>query len=145
MPDSEPHSIFVTAMDSNPLAPRADLLIQSYQDDFLYGLTVISRLTNGTVFVCKAPNVPVPTDGNPQVTVAEFSGPHPSGLVGTHIHFLDPVSATKTVWYLHYQDIIAIGKLFTTGRLWTERTIALAGPLVEKPRLLRTRPWRKYR
>lgn len=139
VPDSEPHSIFVTAMDSNPLAPKADLIIQSYQDDFLHGLTVISRLTSGTVFVCKSPNVPVPTDGNSQVTVAEFSGPHPSGLVGTHIHFLDPVSATKTVWYLHYQDIIAIGKLFTTGRLWTERTIALAGPLVEKPRLLRTR------
>jgi Na+-transporting NADH:ubiquinone oxidoreductase subunit A len=71
--------------------------------------------------------------------VAEFEGPHPAGLVGTHIHFLDPVSATKMVWHLNYQDVIAIGKLFTTGKLWTERIISLSGPLVSRPRLIRTR------
>jgi Na+-transporting NADH:ubiquinone oxidoreductase subunit A len=138
-PDSTPHSIFVTAMDSNPLAARADMVVNLHGEDFVNGLTVLSRLTEGKVFVCKYPGKTVPTNGLPQVTVAEFSGPHPSGLVGTHIHFLDPVSATKTVWCLHYQDVIAIGKLFTTGRLWTERIIPLAGPLVHRPRLIRTR------
>ena len=139
LPDSTPHSIFVTAMDSNPLAPRADLIINYHPEDFANGLTVVSRLTSGKVFVCKSPGSSVPTNGTAQVFVAEFAGPHPAGLVGTHIHFLDPVAATKTVWHLHCQDVIAIGKLFLTGRLWTERTISLAGPLVNKPRLLRTR------
>jgi Na+-transporting NADH:ubiquinone oxidoreductase subunit A len=60
-------------------------------------------------------------------------------LVGTHIHFLDPVGASKTVWHLGYQDVIAIGKLFTTGKIWTERIVALGGPLLRDPRLLRTR------
>ncbi|MEG2042667.1 MAG: NADH:ubiquinone reductase (Na(+)-transporting) subunit A, partial [Hafnia sp.] len=68
-----------------------------------------------------------------------FTGPHPAGLVGTHIHFLEPVSLTKTVWHMGYQDVIAVGKLFTTGELNTDRVIALAGPQVEKPLLLRTR------
>ncbi|WP_068809424.1 NADH:ubiquinone reductase (Na(+)-transporting) subunit A, partial [Thauera phenolivorans] len=68
-----------------------------------------------------------------------FAGPHPAGLAGTHIHFLDPVGAHKSVWYLGYQDVVAFGKLFSTGRLWTERVIALAGPAVERPRLVRTR------
>lgn len=49
------------------------------------------------------------------------------------------MGAGKSVWNLNYQDVIAIGKLFTTGQLWTERVIALAGPVVEKPRLVRTR------
>ena len=71
---------------------------------------------------------------------AEFSGPHPAGLVGTHIHFLDPVSVKKTVWHIGYQDTMAIGRLFSTGRLSTERVIALGGPMVEESsRLLRTR------
>jgi len=34
---------------------------------------------------------------------------------------------------------MAIGRLFTTGRLPTERLIALGGPMVKNPRLLRTR------
>ena len=68
----------------------------------------------------------------------EFGGPHPSGLSGTHIHFIEPVGANKTVWTINYQDVIAIGHLFATGRLNTERVVALCGPQVNKPRLLRT-------
>lgn len=79
------------------------------------------------------------SDNHPQVSYSEFAGPHPAGLVGTHIHFLEPVSLNKKVWHLNYQDVIAIGKLFTTGYLYTDRVIALAGPQVEKPRLVKTR------
>ena len=68
----------------------------------------------------------------------EFGGPHPAGLSGTHIHFIEPVGANKTVWTINYQDVIAIGRLFVTGRLNTERVVALGGPQVNKPRLLRT-------
>ena len=64
-----------------------------------------------------------------------FEGPHPAGIPGTHIHFIDPVSANKTVWHLNCQDVIAIGKLFTTGKIWTERIISLAGPAIKNPRL----------
>ncbi|MGB5492137.1 MAG: hypothetical protein WBM76_15030, partial [Woeseiaceae bacterium] len=70
---------------------------------------------------------------------AEFAGPHPSGLVGTHIHLLDPVSENKVVWHIRSQDVIAIGELFATGRLPVERVIALTGPKVLKPRLISTR------
>jgi Na+-transporting NADH:ubiquinone oxidoreductase subunit A len=68
-----------------------------------------------------------------------FAGPHPAGLPGTHIHFLDPVSENKTVWFVGYQDVIAFGTLFRTGRINVDRVISLAGPVVEKPRLVRTR------
>ena len=138
-PDAEPHSIFVTAMDSNPLAARADVVINAHGPDFLRGLTAIARLTSGKVYVCKYSNADIPTSDIASVEVAEFAGPHPAGLPGTHIHFLDPVSARKTVWHLNYQEVIVIGKLFTTGRLWVERLIALGGPAVLRPRLLRTR------
>jgi Na+-transporting NADH:ubiquinone oxidoreductase subunit A len=91
------------------------------------------------VYVCKAPGTELPVPEGGQFRVAAFEGPHPAGLPGTHIHFLDPVGAHKTVWHLNYQEVIAIGKLMTTGRLWTERVISLAGPPVARPRLLRTR------
>lgn len=138
-PDFTPAAIFVTAMDSNPLAARAELIVNAHQAAFANGLTVISHLTDGKVYVCQAPRAQLPTGGRGNLLAVEFAGPHPAGLVGTHIHFLDPVSASKTVWHLNFQDVIAIGKLFTTGRLWVDRIVSLAGPPVKRPRLITTR------
>lgn len=139
VPDSTPSSIFVTAIDSNPLAADPVVIIKERQEDFVNGLEVIAKLTQGKVYVCKASGADIATGSNDAVVTAEFSGPHPAGLPGTHIHFLDPVHADKIVWHLDYQAVMAIGALFITGKLNTERVIALAGPTVKKPRLLRTR------
>ncbi|MBD5771580.1 Na(+)-translocating NADH-quinone reductase subunit A [Marinomonas colpomeniae] len=133
---SVPNSIFVTAMDTSPLAASPEVILADQAEAFADGLTVLTRLTEGKVFVCKAPGAKIPTTSD--VTVEEFSGVHPAGLAGTHIHFLDPVSDKKTVWSVNYQDVVAIGKLFVTGELNTDRVIALAGPQVKKPRLIRT-------
>ncbi|SIS76418.1 Na(+)-translocating NADH-quinone reductase subunit A [Neptunomonas antarctica] len=134
---SQPVSIFVTAMDTNPLAANPELFINEYSEDFANGLTVLTKLTDKAVYLCKAPGAKVPSvDG---VTVEEFEGPHPAGNAGTHIHFLDPVSRTKTVWTIGYQDVVAFGKLFTEGRLFVERFISIAGPNVNKSSILRTR------
>jgi len=137
--DSTPAAIFVTAMDTNPLAPDAELVINREAEAFADGLKVIAALADVPVHLCKAPGTKIPECDAPNLKVQEFGGPHPAGLAGTHIHFLEPVSANRIVWSINYQCVIAIGKLFTTGKLWTERVISLAGPLVEKPRLLLTR------
>ena len=134
--DTVPASIFVTAMDTHPLAADPALIIAEQADAFKAGLQVLKRLTEGKLFVCKAPGANIPTAGIE--TTEEFSGPHPAGLAGTHIHKLDAASVVKTVWSIGYQDVIAIGQLFTTGSLNCERVISLAGPQVTKPRLVRT-------
>lgn len=138
-PSSVPAAIFVTAIDTNPLAADPQPIIRAHREMFDAGLTVLSRLTDGKVHVCQAGGGKLGGHPAGQVTFNEFAGPHPAGLVGTHIHFLEPVSLQKSVWHLNYQDVIAIGKLFVEGELWTERVIALAGPQVKKPRLVRTR------
>ncbi len=135
--DAVPSSIFVTAIDTHPLAADPALVIAEQAEAFEQGLKVLSRLAR--VFLCKAPGAALPGENLSQVKTESFSGPHPAGLASTHIHFLDPVSANKTVWSIGYQDVIAVGKLFTTGQLSVERVVALGGPVVEQPRLLRTR------
>ncbi|MDR2365152.1 MAG: Na(+)-translocating NADH-quinone reductase subunit A [Zoogloeaceae bacterium] len=135
--DATPASIFVTAMDTHPLAANPALVIAEYADDFIRGLTVLTRLAR--VFLCAGEEGEIPGGDLPGVTLERFSGPHPAGLPGTHIHFLDPVDAHKTVWQIGCQDVIAIGKLFATGQLWVERVVSLAGPVVKNPRLLRAR------
>lgn len=138
-PNSVPHSIFVSAIDTNPHAPNPEVVLGEYEFPFIHGLQVIRHLTDGDVFLCKRPGERVPGSDLKFPKVVDFAGPHPAGLAGTHIHFLDPVSLRKTVWWLNYQDVIAIGILFTTGKLWHERIVSLAGPIVDRPRLIRTR------
>jgi Na+-transporting NADH:ubiquinone oxidoreductase subunit A len=135
--DAKPVSIFVTAMDSNPLAADAELIINSNQQAFTDGLALLAQLTDGKVYVCKGATS-LPKSKLANVEEKLFSGVHPAGLAGTHIHFVDPVSATKQVWSINYQDVIAFGMLFTSGELYTNKVISLAGPAVKKPRLLRT-------
>lgn len=138
VPGTVPAAIFVTAMDTNPLCADPQPLILAQRQAFDAGLTLLTRLTEGKVHVCQASGGKLGGHPQGQVTFNTFAGPHPAGLVGTHIHFLEAVSLTKQVWHLNYQDVIAIGKLFTTGQLCTERVIALGGPQMRHPRLVRT-------
>lgn len=138
VPGTEPAAVFVTAIDTNPLSVDPQPVILAQRKAFDAGLTVLTRLTSGKVHVCQASGGKLGGHSHGQVTFNEFAGPHPAGLVGTHIHFLEPVSLTKQVWHLNYQDVIAIGKLFTTGELCAERVIALGGPQAVNPRLVRT-------
>jgi Na+-transporting NADH:ubiquinone oxidoreductase subunit A len=135
--DSHPSSIFVTAIDTRPLAADPSVIIKERANDFTNGLSVISKLTAGKTYLCKAMGADVAA--NSAVQVAEFSGPHPAGLPSTHIHLIDPVNINKFVWHIDYQAVIAIGALFTTGKLNVERVVSLAGPTVKNPRLVRTR------
>ncbi len=134
-----PHSLFVTAMDTNPLAPDIDKVLEGKEKHFRNGLIVLSKLTDGKIFLCKRPGANIPSVDLEPLVVEEFAGPHPAGLAGTHIHFLDPVHRGKRVWYINAQDAAAVGQLFTSGKVPVERVVSLAGPAVKKPRLLKTR------
>ena len=135
---TSPHSIFVTAMDTNPLAADPLVVINEFAEAFTAGLDGVAKLTEGRVFVCHEAGKSVPVGTDSKLTPSEFGGIHPAGLAGTHIHHLDPVHAKKQVWSIGYQDVIAIGHLLKTGELDTSRVIALAGPGVTSPRLIRT-------
>ncbi|MGN1393550.1 MAG: Na(+)-translocating NADH-quinone reductase subunit A [Succinivibrionaceae bacterium] len=132
-----PDHIFVTAMDTNPLAGNPTLVISTHTKDFCDGLDVLSTLTDGFVYVCKGQES-LPTSKSSKVKEEVFIGKHPAGLPGTHMHFIHPASENHVMWYLNYQDVIAIGHLFRTGDIYNERVVSIAGPHVRNPRLVRT-------
>lgn len=136
--NAKPAAIFVTAMDTRPLAADPKLILAEYAEAFQQGLTILARLSP-IVYVCHESGYTPPKITSANVIYKDFAGVHPAGLPGTHIHFLEAVNEHRSVWHINYQDVIAIGKLFTTGHLFVERVIALAGPAVKKPRLIRTR------
>lgn len=138
-PGSVPKSIFVTAMNTEPFAPDADRIVEGRAGDLERGLAALARLTDGPVYLCRAPGTLAGVEASEPVRVEEFAGPHPAGAAGLHIHTLDPVDRNKLVWQIGLQDALAIGRLFETGAPDVQRIVALAGPPVGRPRLLRTR------
>ncbi len=136
--DAKANSIFVNAMDTNPLAVEPSLVINERAADFAMGVSVLSKF-DVPVYVCQAEGVQLPELNGNGVQVAKFAGKHPAGLSSTHVHCIDPVDGKKSVWTIGYQDVIAIGALFSNGKVDPSRYIALAGPLVNSPRVFSTR------
>jgi len=137
--DAQPVHIYVTAMDSNPLCVDASLIIGERPEDFQAGLMLLSKLTTGKVFVCHETGKSIPSATANNVVNYDFSGVHPSGLVGTHMHMIEPAGINREMWHMGYQDVIALGSGFAEGKRCIDRVISLAGPMVKNPRLLRTR------
>lgn len=137
-PASRPAAIFVAAMDTEPLAADPEPIIQEEPVAFTEGLKAIASLSAGKTYLCYRDGAKIPGDDIPGVEAAGFAGPHPAGLAGTHMHFLEPPGAGKTVWTIGYQDVIVIGRLMKTGTHDASRVIALTGPACANPRLVRT-------
>jgi len=137
-PGERAHAVFVTAMDTSPLAGPLDAVLPSLTNDFVRGAQVLTTQTAGIVHVCTHAQTVLPSFEHERIRVTRFSGPHPAGLVGTHMQRLDAPRKDRVIWYVGWQDVVAIGRLAATGTLWTDRYVALGGPAVKQPRWLRT-------
>lgn len=138
-PGSVPDAIFVTAIDTNPHAADANIVLAEQPEAFADGVGFLKLLTDGPVFVCQAPTEDL-VEEDDQVRCVRFSGRHPAGLAGTHIDRLFPIIGKRRVWQINYQDVIILGLLLQTGELHAERVISLAGPAVKQPRLVKLPP-----
>ncbi len=138
-PDSRPAAIFITAIDTAPLAPLPEVALADQMEAFGLGLELIAKLTDGKTYLCLKEHSDLADGLEAPVSLEYFAGPHPAGTAGLHIHLLEPVDRGKTVWHIGYQDVAAVGKLFATGKLDVTRVISLAGPPLADPRLVRTR------
>ncbi len=138
-PDKRPKAIFVTAIDTRPHAPDPMVCIDAHKAAFKLGQYLLASMGQCPVYLCCAPDVHIPICDHKRVERHDFGGPHPAGLAGTHVHFLMGASMHNLAWTIGYQDVVAIGRLFLDGELFTDRIVSLAGPPVTKPRLLASR------
>ncbi len=140
-PDAEPAALFVTAIDSEPLAPDPSPIIENWAGQFRAGVGALEDIVDAPVYVCHAAGVTPPVDLSDRVSCVVFPGNHPAGLPGVHINSLCPIGfGGGEVWHVGYQDVISLGHLLLTGAAWTERIVALGGAAVRRPRILRVAP-----
>jgi Na+-transporting NADH:ubiquinone oxidoreductase subunit A len=135
-PQDKPKSIFISAFDSNPLAPDNDFVLHNAAREFQAGLDALKKLTEGKVHLnVNADNSPAKVFTEAKgVQINKISGPHPAGNVGVQIHHIDPLNKGEVVWVLYPQDVVIIGKLFIDGKFDATKVIALAGSQVKSPK-----------
>ena len=127
-PDGQPKSIFVHAMNTEPLAGEIDFILEEKKEEFQAGLDILNRLTEKKVQLCFDAQAQGPSlRGAQGVELSAFTGPHPAGNVSTHIHYLDPIEKGDTVWYVEAQDVCRLGSFFLSGKYPADRTIAVTG------------------
>ncbi|WP_418263030.1 Na(+)-translocating NADH-quinone reductase subunit A [Flavobacterium faecale] len=139
-PSDTPKAIFISAFDTNPLAPDNDFVIAGKEVHFQSGIDALKQLTSGKIHLNVAANSsPAPAFTQAQnVQINSISGPHPAGNVGVQIHHIDPINKGEIVWYVQPQDVVIIGKLFTEGVFDASRTIAVTGAQLNQPQYYQT-------
>ena len=139
-PINEPKAIFVSTFDSSPLAPDFNYVLEEEGEAFNAGMDALKKLTSGKVHLTlNGKSSAATTFTNVKgVEVNTFTGKHPAGNVGTHIHHIDPVNKGEFVWTVNAQDVAIIGRYFLTGKYNAKRTIALTGSEIKDPQYIDT-------
>lgn len=130
--NTKPRDIFVTAFDSSPLAP--EIVTEENYEALEAGLEALAKLTDGKVYVGIRKGIRF-TSGSAEVI--EFEGPHPAGNVGVQLAQINPVNKGETVWTLDARTAARIGTFVKTGKLDFSTNVAITGPEVKEPRIVK--------
>ncbi len=132
-PDDTPKAIYISTFDTSPLAPDYAFALQKYKDEFQKGIDVLTKLTDGDVYLI--------VDGEQtnffydirNVKLVKVTGPHPAGNVSVAIAHTHPISKGDRIWTLRPWDTVFIGRLFNEGILNMQKNIAFTGDMLKKP------------
>ena len=131
-PNDVPRDIFVSAYNTAPLSVNVSKVIQNNKDQFQAGLTALSKLTDGSVYLTS--QKPMEFDN---VTNATIEGPHPAGNVGIQIHHIKPINPGEVIWTVNAQHVITIGKLFQNGQYDPRCVVSIGGSGSSNPQTVR--------
>lgn len=132
-PSDQPRDIFISAIDTSPLAVDLSQVIESELDAFQAGVTALSKLTEGDVYVTSGKGL------NLKNAISQtISGPHPGGNVGIQIHHTKPIKPGDIIWTVNAQHVITLGKLFLTGQYHPGIVISVGGPGAKNPTTIQT-------
>jgi Na+-transporting NADH:ubiquinone oxidoreductase subunit A len=139
-PEITPKAIFISGFDTAPLAPDIGIILEGQEKEFQAGVDALAKLTDGPVHLGLSESKPTgKTLASVRgVKVTKYKGPHPAGLVGVHIHHLDPIDKGEHVWTIAPEHVVILGRLFLTGTYNARTVVALSGKEIKERRYIQT-------
>ena len=133
-PKDLPRDIFISAVNTAPLSVDLRTVIESEKEAFQAGITALSKLTDGRVFVTSRNVIELQN-----AEVQTISGPHPAGNVGIQIHYTKPIKPHDIIWTVDAQHVITLGKLFLTGSYQPNVIVSVGGSGATNPQTVSTK------
>lgn len=137
-PDDEPRDIYISAIDTAPLAADPEFILEDQQAEFQTGIDALAKLTPGKVYLAIRKGSSSFLKNVKNAEILEVSGKHPAGNVGVHINMTRPINKGERVWTVGPEDVAIIGRLFLTGKYDAKRTIAVTGSDAKDKKYYRT-------
>src|SRR5690606_33325718 len=125
-----------------PLACDPALAVRGTGNAFQVGLAVLRRLAgNAPIYLTVRAGAELPPEfaRAEGVEVHAFEGPHPAGLVGTHIAFVRPLAPGEIAYAIRAQHVVLLGEWVEQGRYPTHRVVAVSGSAAPERRYYRVR------
>lgn len=139
--DVRPSAIVVMAHDTRPGAGRPLDWVRDRGAEIEAGLKALARLSEGPIFLVRPRGAEVDMRGAADSTVClEAPEAHPWGLPGIHILQNAPASFSRPVWDIHIEAVADVGNLMRTGHVPETKHVAIDGPGVRQPMLLKVQP-----
>mgnify|MGYP002796269138 FL=1 len=104
-PTVAPRAIFISAFDSNPLAPDFEYVLKGEEANFQTGLDALAKIAKTYLGISIKQKSTALTQAK-NVTVTVFDGPNPAGNVGVQINHVAPVVKGETVWTIGAEAVI---------------------------------------
>lgn len=123
--------IFVTAIDSAPLAVSPEAALAGRKEDLKAGAALLSKLTKGKIYFSVRPGSSLPLIEKTERV--EVEGPHPAGNAGVQAANIAPVNKGETVWTLSAVTLARIGALVNTLKRDCSTLVAICGPEIDSP------------
>ena len=139
-PEITPKAIFISGFDTAPLAPDLGIILEGQEKEFQTGVDALAKLTDGPVHlgISESKATGKTLSAVRGVKVTKYKGPHPAGLVGVHIHHLDPIDKGEHVWTISPEHVAIIGRLFLTGTYDARTVVALSGKEIKERNYVQT-------
>ena len=127
--EAVPVAIFVNGMDTAPLAADPAFATHGKTQDLQAGIDLLKQLTSGKVYLTLRAAGDHQSDVRSLngVEVHDFAGPHPAGLVGTHISELQPLKTGEIAYAVSLVDVARLGQWQRTGKYPTHTVVAVSG------------------
>jgi len=137
-PKAKPKALYVSMVNTAPLQVDYGFILKNKKDAFQAGLNVLAKLMEQPVNLGISVFEKQDYESLENCSLYTIDGPHPAGNVSVHIHKLDPLNPNEKVWVVRPEDVANIGTLFTEKSFAANRTVAVAGNVLDNPLYIAT-------
>ena len=137
-PSLTPKSIYISTLSTAPLDVDFEFLLKNDKKYFQLGIDVLNKLTNEPINLSVDGYFSGFFEKIKGVNLIQVKGPHPAGNISVQIQKHQPLNMGEKIWEVRPEDVANIGMLFYSGEFSAQRTIAVAGSSVLKPKYIKS-------